>query len=69
MVGRWSCVAYIYPFDPLHLHRFPGHWPLALAILDNVLMQRLEPDIITYSAAMSACEERHELGPKRCGFD
>ena len=51
------------------LHGFPGHWPLALAILENVLMQRLEPDIITYSAAISACEERNELGPARCGFE
>ncbi|CAL1132197.1 unnamed protein product [Cladocopium goreaui] len=46
-----------------------SHWPLALAILENVLMQRLEPDIITYSAAISACEERNELGPARCGFE
>ena len=37
-----------------------GQWQLALELLFEVLLMSFEPDIITYGAAISACEERNE---------
>eukprot|EP00434_Breviolum_minutum_P001247 symbB.v1.2.001093.t1/scaffold33.1/size517934/45 len=37
-----------------------SQWQLALELLFEVLLMSFQPDIITYGAAISACEERNE---------